>query len=94
MEISSVRVMPVSKNARLKAYVTIEIDGRFAVKELKVIKGHDRHFVAMPTRRMKDGTYVDLFHPLDSATRERLEALVLAEYERVTACASEERRAG
>jgi len=85
MEISMVKVMPVEDNAKLKAYVTIELNGRFAVKDLKVIKGQERYFVAMPAKKMRDGTYVDLFHPLDKATRDLLESMVLDEYERVVA---------
>src|SRR5882724_6634230 len=81
MEITEVRVFPVSEE-RLKAYVTITFDNCFVVRDLKVINGNTGLFVAMPAKRRKDGTFKDIAHPLNSETRERMEKIILAEYER------------
>ncbi len=81
MEITEVRVFPVSEE-RLKAYVTITLDNCFVVRDLKVINGNTGLFVAMPAKRRKDGTFKDIAHPLNSETRERMEKVILTEYER------------
>src|SRR5438105_8148836 len=81
MEITEVRVFPVNEE-RLKAYVTITLDACFVVRDLKVINGNTGPFVAMPAKRRKDGTFKDIAHPLNSETRERMEKIILAEYER------------
>lgn len=81
MEITEVRVFPVSED-RLKAYVTITIDSCFVVRDLKVINGNTGLFVAMPAKRRKDGTFKDIAHPLNSETREKMEKIILEEYER------------
>ena len=81
MEITEVRVFPVHEE-KLKAYVTITLDGCFVVRDLKVIQGNTGVFVAMPAKRRKDGTFKDIAHPLNSETRERMERAILAEYER------------
>jgi stage V sporulation protein G len=81
MEITEVRVFPVNEE-RLKAYVTITLDACFVVRDLKVINGNTGLFVAMPAKRRKDGTFKDIAHPLNSETRERMEKIILAEYER------------
>src|ERR1700738_4761568 len=81
MEITEVRVFPVSEE-RLKAYVTITFDNCFVVRDLKMINGNAGLFVAMPAKRRKDGTFKDIAHPLNSETRERMEKIILAEYER------------
>jgi stage V sporulation protein G len=81
MEITEVRVFPIDEE-KLKAYVTITIDGCFVVRDLKVIQGTTGLFVAMPAKRRKDGTFKDIAHPLNQETRDRLERAVLAEYER------------
>ena len=49
---------------------------------LKVIKGNNGLFVAMPSKKRKDGTFRDTAHPLNNETREMIESKVLAEYER------------
>jgi stage V sporulation protein G len=81
MEITEVRVFPVSED-KLKAYVTITLDHCFVVRGLKVIHGTSGLFVAMPARRRKDGSFKDIAHPLNTATRERMEQLILSEYDR------------
>src|SRR3979409_942063 len=81
MEITEVRVFPVNEE-RLKAYVTITLDACFVVRDLKVINGNTGLFVAMPAKLRKDGTFKDIAHPLNSETRERMEKIILAEYER------------
>ncbi|MBU4485019.1 septation regulator SpoVG [bacterium] len=80
MEITEVRVFPVSEE-KLKAYVNITIDNCFVVRDLKVINGNNGLFVAMPSKKRKDGTYRDTAHPLNSETRELIEKKVLGAYE-------------
>lgn len=81
MEVTEVRVFPVDEE-KLRAYVTITIDNCFVVRDLKVIKGNNGLFVAMPSKKRKDGTFRDTAHPLNNETREMIESKVLAEYEK------------
>jgi stage V sporulation protein G len=80
MEITDVRVYPVDEE-KLRAYVTVTLDGCFVVRDLKVIQGSTGLFVAMPAKRRKDGTFKDVAHPLNAETRERFERTILAAYE-------------
>ena len=79
MEITDVKVFPVEEE-RLKAYVTIIIDNCFLVREIKVINGNSGFFVAMPSKKRKDGTYRDLAHPINQETRDKLEKVILDAY--------------
>jgi stage V sporulation protein G len=79
MEVTEVKIFPVQED-RLKAYATITFDDCFVVRDLKVISGNNGLFVAMPSRKRKDGTYRDIAHPLNSQTRQMIESKVLAEY--------------
>jgi stage V sporulation protein G len=65
--------------------VTITLDACFVVRDLKVIHGNTGLFVAMPAKKRKDGTYKDIAHPLNSEMREKMERIVLAEYEKTRA---------
>jgi len=80
MNITEIKVFPVEED-RLKAYVTIILDNCFVVRDLKVIKGTNGMFVAMPSKKRKDGTFKDIAHPLNKETREMVESKVLAAYE-------------
>jgi stage V sporulation protein G len=79
MEVTEVRIFPVQEE-RLKAYVAITFDNCFVVRDLKVISGNNGLFVAMPSKKRKDGTYRDTAHPLNNETRQMIESRVLEEY--------------
>ena len=81
MEVTEVKVFPVQED-RLKAYVTITFDHCFVVRDLKVINGNNGLFVAMPSKKRKDGTYRDTAHPLNNQTRQMIESKVLEEYDK------------
>jgi len=81
MEVTGVKIFPVS-DGRVKAYVSIVLDDCFMVRDLKVIHGDSKLFVAMPSKKMKDGSYRDTVHPLDNTTRQKIEVSVLNAYEK------------
>ncbi len=81
MEITEVKIYPVNED-RLKAYVTITLDNCFVVRDLKVILGNEGLFVAMPSKKRKDGQFRDIAHPLNQETREMIENAVFKEYKK------------
>ena len=88
MEITEVR-LTLRHEERLKAFVSITFDNAFVVRGLKVIDGNGGLFVAMPSRRRKDGEFRDIAHPINNETREMIERAVLSEYDRQLAAESE-----
>lgn len=80
MEITEVKIFPVNED-KLKAYVTIIFDNCFVVRDLKIINGNTGLFVAMPSKKRKDGTFRDIAHPLNSEMRSLLEQKILKVYE-------------
>jgi stage V sporulation protein G len=81
MKVTEVKVFPVNEE-RLKAYVSITLDGCFVVRDLKVIAGTTGLFVAMPSKKRKDGQFRDIAHPLNQETRAMIEDLVFEAYEK------------
>jgi stage V sporulation protein G len=81
MKITEVKVFPVNEE-RLKAYVTLTLDDCFVVRDLKIIKGNEGLFVAMPSKKRKDGQFKDIAHPLNQETRSMIEQAIFDEYER------------
>ncbi|UCF30304.1 MAG: septation regulator SpoVG [bacterium] len=84
MKITDVKVFPVEEE-KLKAYATVTFDNCFIVRDLKVISGNKGYFIAMPSKKRKDGTFRDVAHPLNSETRKMIEDAVLEVYEREAA---------
>ena len=82
MEITDVRLKKVTKEGKMKAIVSITLDNDFAVHDIKVIEGEKGLFIAMPSRKAADGDYRDIAHPINQTTRERIQSLILAEYDK------------
>jgi len=82
MEVTNVRVFPVEED-KLKAFVTVTFDNCFIVRDLKIIRGNKGLFVAMPSKKKKDGTFGEVAHPLNKETRTLIEQAVFDEYERM-----------
>lgn len=70
---------------KLKAFVNITFDDVFVVRGLKVIEGKGGLFVCMPSRKLEDGTYKDIAHPISNEFRQQLETLILDEFRRISA---------
>lgn len=88
MKITEVRVRRLESSGKMKAVVSVTLDGEFVVHDIKIIKGENGLFVAMPSRRGGDGEYRDIAHPINASMRKHLHEKVLSAYEE--ACASEE----
>ena len=81
MQITDVRVRKVTKDGKMKAVVSITFDDEFVVHDIKVIEGEKGLFIAMPSRKASDGEYRDIAHPINSETRQKLQAIILKKYE-------------
>lgn len=79
MEITDVRVFPIA-DEKLRAFVSIVLDGCFMVNDIKVIQGKDGLFISMPSRKKRNGEFKDVAHPLNQETRRLFEERILGEY--------------
>jgi stage V sporulation protein G len=79
MEITEVRIS-LRDDQKLKAFVSITLDDKFVIRGLKVIQGAKGLFVAMPSRKRKDGEYQDIAHPINNETRQWMESIILGKY--------------
>lgn len=82
MEVTDVRVF-LRNEDRLKAFVTVTFDQAFIVRDMKIIRGHKGLFVAMPSKKKRDGTFGEVAHPLNADMRMKIETPVLDEFDRV-----------
>lgn len=83
MEITEVRIN-LNKGGKVKAFAQIVIDDCFLIGDVRIMEGKEGTvFVTMPSRRLRNGSFRDIVHPLDTATRRRVDEAVMAEYQRV-----------
>lgn len=83
MEITDVRVRKMNDDGKMKAVVSVTFDDEFVVHDIKIIEGQNGLFIAMPSRKMGEGDFRDIAHPLVSETRNRIKDAIFVEYEKV-----------
>jgi stage V sporulation protein G len=80
MNITDVKIFYVSNADPLKAFARVIIDDCFLLRDIRIIDGKKGLFVAMPSRRDRDGNFRDIVHPINQETREWFERLILDAY--------------
>jgi len=82
MEITEINIT-IRDEEKLKAFVNITFDDAFVVRGLKVIKGANGFFISMPSRKMPDGSFRDIAHPINNDFRQFIEKMILDKYNRL-----------
>lgn len=89
MEITDVRIRRLNtsntETNKMRAVVSITLDHEFVIHDIKVIRGTEKLFIAMPSRKMDDGTYQDIAHPIKPGFREKIQHAILTRYEEALA---------
>jgi len=80
LQITEIRVH-LREEDKLKAFATVTFDDCFAVRNMKIISSNKGLILCMPSRRLPDGTYQDVAHPVTMGFRKVLEDKVLACYQ-------------
>ena len=85
IKITDVRIRKLTDEGKMKSIVSVTFDDEFVVHDIKVIEGRNGLFVAMPSRKMGEGDFRDIAHPLTSETRNRIKDTILEAYEKALA---------
>ena len=82
MNITDVRIRKITNEGKMKAVVSVTFDEEFVVHDIKIIDGQNGLFIAMPSRKVGEGDFRDIAHPLKSETRNKIKDAIFAEYEK------------
>lgn len=80
MVITDVHVRKVDEGGRMKALASVTFDDAFVVRDIRVIEGNNGYFLAMPSRKLPNGEFRDVAHPVNPGMRHELTELVLNEF--------------
>ncbi len=83
MNITDVRIRKITDEGKMKAVVSVTFDDEFVVHDIKIIDGQNGLFIAMPSRKVGEGDFRDIAHPLQSETRNKIKDAIFAEYEKL-----------
>lgn len=85
MEITDVRVRKINKDGKMRAIISVTFDNEFVVHDIKIIEREQGLFIAMPSRKTAEGEFRDIAHPINMATREKIQKAIFEKYEQALA---------
>jgi len=80
MEITNINVRKICSNDKMKAVCSVTFDDMLVVHDIKVIESESKTFIAMPSKKNKQGQYSDIAHPINAELRNTLEEAVIEAY--------------
>lgn len=83
MDVTDVRIRKIDYEGKMKAVASVTFDGEFVVHDIKVIDGRNGLFIAMPSKKMGEGDFRDIAHPLTSETRNKIKEAILDAYDNI-----------
>ncbi|MGO1579871.1 MAG: septation regulator SpoVG [Peptoniphilaceae bacterium] len=84
MNITDVRIRKLPNEGKMKAIVSVTFDEQIVIHDIKIIEGTESLFIAMPSRKLPNGEFRDIAHPINSETRKVIEEAVFAKYEEIS----------
>lgn len=81
MTITDVRIRKVENGGRKRAVASITIDNEFVVHDISIIDGQNGLFISMPSKRLPNGEYKDIAHPITAEARAKIQDTVLKEFD-------------
>ena len=84
MEITSVNVRKIEKEGtKVVAVASVLFDDVFAVHDIRLLEGKNGLFIAMPSRKLSNGSYKDVAHPINQEFRLILEQKIKEKYNEI-----------
>ena len=81
MQITDVRVRKLSDEGKMRGIVSVTFDNAFVVHDIKIIEGQNGLFIAMPSRKVSEGEFRDIAHPINADMRFELQDQIIRAYE-------------
>lgn len=81
MQITEVRIRMIDTEGKMRAVASVTFDGCFVVHDIKIIDGQEGPFVAMPSRKIGDGEFRDVAHPIQQFMRDMIREAVFEAYD-------------
>jgi stage V sporulation protein G len=79
MDITKVTLRPVAMN-KVCAIASVVLDDQFVIHDLRVVNGDKGLFVAMPSRKLPNGEFRDICHPINTDARNTIQEAVLTQF--------------
>ncbi|MBQ9950037.1 MAG: SpoVG family protein [Clostridia bacterium] len=79
MIITSVQIRDTKTGTRLEGVASVTFDDMMVIHDIKIISNAEGGcFLAMPSRKLPNGTFTDIAHPISREARGALENIIIS----------------
>jgi stage V sporulation protein G len=82
VKVTEVRIRKLAQEGKMRAIVSVTLNEKFVIHDVRIIEGSNGLFVAMPSKRTPNGEFRDIAHPISAEARQEIEQSVLGVYTR------------
>lgn len=84
MKITDVRIRKMTDEGKMKAIVSVTFDDQIVIHDIKIISSEEGDFIAMPSRKLQNGEFRDIAHPINKEARKEIEDAIFAKLNEIT----------
>ncbi|NLN54905.1 MAG: hypothetical protein GX148_01235 [Clostridiales bacterium] len=77
MEITDIKLRKLFNEGPLEAIYSITFDNELALHDVKLVKKEEGYIVVMPNRRLSNGLFKDIVHPINSVFRDKISSQIV-----------------
>lgn len=83
MQITDIKIKKTRNQSRIVGFATVTFDDCFVIHDVRIIKKANTSdmFLSMPSKKLKNGNYLDTCHPIKSEFREEMTKEILEKLE-------------
>jgi len=82
MKITNVKFFKVSGKGPVLAFANIILDNKFIIRGIALVETEKNgRFISMPSRKLKNGKFRNIFHPLNTDIRKELTTILFNSYD-------------
>lgn len=80
MKLTKISIKKIEGKEKLIGIADVVIDGCFAIHGIKIVDGKQGMFLSFPSKKLPNGEFVDICHPINQEIRDMFTAEVIKEY--------------
>lgn len=80
MRVTSIKIEKLEDKGAIKARTSIVLDDAICIHNIRIVEGRKGLFISFPYTKDKNNKILDIVHPINAETREKIQEAIITEY--------------
>lgn len=84
MKVTEVKVRKIEDLSRAIAIASVVLDDEININDIKLVRDINSNlFIMMPSKKLPNGDFKDIAHPINTEAREKITKAIVEEYNKI-----------